>query len=75
MLKEELSIEELSELELLEVRGGAATEPEAQTKCVNESVGCGAGGVVQVGCVNRVVGCTSVVPPPVQENTSCGSNP
>lgn len=47
--------EELSELESLQVRGGASgntLDPLAQLKCVNKDRGCGTG-VIQYNCTNE----------------------
>ncbi len=53
-----LNQEELSELEILQVRGGGNGDivPATQEKCINNAKGCG-GGVIQSGCVNDAVGC------------------
>ncbi len=68
--------DELTEIEALEVRGGAASAAAPnipQTGCVNLSIGCGAGTVSQIGCSNAVAGCTTQLrcqkpPRPVQSN-------
>lgn len=53
------SAEELSELEALEIKGGAMgnpNDPMSQLRCVNIVVGCGASST-QEECVNKVTGC------------------
>lgn len=46
------SATELTELEALEIMGGASTLLVTQEKCVNEADGC-ALGTTQTGCTNR----------------------
>lgn len=51
--------EELSELEALQIRGGASgnpADPMAQDGCINKNLGCGAG-ATQRQCVNEASGC------------------
>ncbi len=63
MKKFDFSAEELSELEALQVRGGATGNPDSpmgQNKCSNTKLGCGAG-VDQDGCTNSETGCGSIV--------------
>lgn len=71
-----LTPEELSELEMIHVKGGSASESEAQYGCANNVRGCGAGSATQYQCSNNVAGCGDAVsPPPVQTSTECGSQP
>ena len=59
MIKFNFTADELSELQALQVRGGAAgtpLEPMAQTECSNTKAGCGAN-VDQIRCTNHAAGC------------------
>ena len=52
--------EELSELEVLQIKGGGSddTVPTVQYACGNSAIGCG-GGVTQLYCMNYTIGCGS----------------
>lgn len=73
--------DELTEIEALEVRGGAASTAApniTQTGCVNLSIGCGGGTVSQPGCSNAVVGCTTQLrcqKPPRPGQSNCPVRP
>ncbi|MGM9846886.1 MAG: hypothetical protein ACI31F_02935 [Muribaculaceae bacterium] len=56
MKENEFSQFELSELESLEIVGGASSSDGIQDRCINAAAGCGVG-VNQISCVNAVVGC------------------
>lgn len=63
MQKGNFSAHELSEMEALQIRGGASgsqIDPMAQLRCANKATGCGSG-VDQTDCVNEVLGCGSTV--------------
>ena len=57
--------EELSELEVLQIKGGGSddTVPTVQYACGNSAIGCG-GGVTQLYCMNYTIGCGSSEPLP-----------
>lgn len=59
-MQEELSMEDLLELETLEIRGGrdGSGGTIGQDKCMNNSRGFGTGSVPQSGCSNNVEGCS-----------------
>ena len=59
-MKKEFSIDELNALEALQIKGGATNNPpdspNAQTKCVNSYLHCGAS-AEQTECVNTYQYC------------------
>lgn len=60
MKKVMFSIEELSEMQSLQVKGGFSANPLTQTECVNYVKACGSG-IDQIRCINDVDGCGMVV--------------
>lgn len=64
------SATELTELEALEIMGGATANPLSQGACTNEAEFCG-GGVAQETCSNKSKLC-GVLPPPQTLNSGCG---
>lgn len=68
-MQEELSMEDLLELEALEIRGGrdGSGGTIGQDKCMNNAKGCGSGPIPQSGCSNNVEGCSDIL-----NGTQCG---
>lgn len=63
MEKVNFTADELSELEALQILGGATDnplDPMAQTACANKALGCGSG-TDQLFCINETTGCGSDV--------------
>lgn len=60
LMQEELSMEDLLELETLEIRDGrdGSGGTIGQDKCMNNAKGCGSGTIPQSGCSNNVEGCS-----------------
>lgn len=67
------TMHELSEMESLEIKGGAERNPDgtmAQSGCSNSAAGCGAG-VDQTSCSNSAAGCGSQIGCTVPAQGSC----